>query len=564
MQAIIPIWRMQLVAARNTLLYDIRMRIGWVLALLVGCVLSLGSARWLHTQLPEWRLAGDAIFQARLWLLLIGGWLVVGGLAVVVTLRDELGGDEATLLMTLPLDDSARFRVVCGTLLLEQLPLICLSALPLALALGSAGWAWMLLDLAGKVAATLSSIIGTLLVVRLLTSFRPILKRFVQTALLAMFLALLVRLAGLPDLSWSAPSPLALALLAGLLSGMIVGPLAGPLGKLYGAAFYTLQSQLRPHRAILMPGVRWFVGALSRWRGITAALLSKDLLVRSRDPFSWLLLVVLLYLLPFPWVYGKVAVYGITEPLFMVAYVIGLVLLTILDSTPSPFGGEGNRLALLLLAPVDGAAILWVKFSGVVPLLLFEGLALSLILGLWRRMPPGDLLFASAVMALIIVGVTGLITWGSAWDINLDLPIEESAQALIHERMPSTPCRIVFVNPGMHAGSSAADRVLAFAAAIRSGGCDGQRSIGPAGFLANWPGRAPSSVARLAKLCRRFARCRSAWLDTGHSNRSAALAPRQGEGQECGDYPQACDNLHHQGQAIHIGCQPDKPGANRP
>jgi hypothetical protein len=129
----------------------------------------------------------------------------------------------------------------------------------------------------------------------------------------------------------------------------------------------------------------------------------------------------------------------------MVAYVIGLVLLTILDSTPSPFGGEGNRLALLLLAPVDGAAILWVKFSGVVPLLLFEGLALSLILGLWRRMPPGDLLFASAVMALIIVGVTGLITWGSAWDINLDLPIEESAQALIHERMPSTPCRIVFL-----------------------------------------------------------------------------------------------------------------------
>ncbi|MCG8346554.1 MAG: hypothetical protein MI924_02080 [Chloroflexales bacterium] len=445
MQVIAMIWRMQLTAAQNTLLYDARTRIGWVLALLVGCMLSLGSARWLHAQLPEWRLAGDAIFQARLWLLLIGGWLVVGGLTAIVTLRDELGGNAATLLMTMPLDDSARFRALCGKLLLEQLALICLSALPLALALDWAEWAWVLLDLAGKVAATFSSVVGTLLVVRLLTSFRQMIKRFAQAALIGVFLGLLVRFAGLLDSPWPAPSPLALALLAGLWSGMIIGPLAEPLGKLYTVAFYALQAQPRPHRAITPPGVRWLAGVLSRRRGVTAALLSKDLLARSRDLFSWALFVVLLYLAPFPWVYDKVAAYGITEPLFMAAYVIGLVLFTILDGAPSPFGGEGNRLALLLLAPVDGAVILRAKFSGFVTLLLFEGLALSLILGLWQGITPVDMLFVSVVAALAIVGVTGLITWGSAWDIDLNLPIEGATQALIYERVPSTLCRIALM-----------------------------------------------------------------------------------------------------------------------
>jgi len=176
----------------------------------------------------------------------------------------------------------------------------------------------------------------------------------------------------------------------------------------------------------------------------------KELLNQSRNPFNWARAIVLaVYVLPFPWIYSRIVSYRFPETVAIAGYVSGLTFLTLVDASPSPTGSEGNRLTLYLTAPTDLPGILRAKLAVFLTPLLAEGLLLSLALGLWLQVSPGDLLYVVMLVALIIVVPTTVLIWGSAWDEDLNLPVEGGMAALIHEQIPATPRRIWLINLGI-------------------------------------------------------------------------------------------------------------------
>jgi hypothetical protein len=425
-------------SARSALRHDMRMRIVWLIILVAGIAGGMLSAR---------QLAGA--LAAQLWLLFVRAWVGIGILAVLSTLRDGLSGDEALLLLTLPILPATRFRALCARILVEQLGIwLLLLAGVLGATLGWEGLIWLILGLAGMAAAAMCSIIGTLLIVRYAVPHSNMLRRSATIGGIGLGLGLFAALAG-----WIAvppsilPAPGLASALCVLLLIIVTGPLAGQCGRLYVAAFHALQGYAGQRRTITPPGVAALCRSLARYRNIAGAMAVKEVLNQSRNPFNWARgIAVALYLLLFPWVSGRVMAYGMPATLVMTGYVAALTLLTLIDAAPSPLGSEGNRLTLYLSAPCDLAGILRAKLAVFLAPLLLEGLVLSLALGLWLRLPIGKLLFAVIVVALMIVGTTALLTWGSAWDEDLNLPVEGPMVALLHEQVPTTPRRIWLIN----------------------------------------------------------------------------------------------------------------------
>jgi hypothetical protein len=436
---------LQMRSAINALRHDVGVRTLLALGIVIGLILSVVSVVWLNGQIPVWQVQGVETLHTRIWSLVLGSWLGLGALGALTTLQ-SLSDERAQLVSMAPIRVDAQWRAVVLKLLLDQSGLFVLVTLVFGATIGREHLLWPALAAIGMAIMLCCGSVIELLYVRYVTPRHWLLRWVLKLAAGGLALACVALLSGFVPFAvpfWVEPAPVIVALT--LLVVLILGPCATPLGKLYMAAFHTLQAQNKSGGARTATLEHPFVHLLRRRRNAGSALLLKDLLNQIRDPIGRFAFVFVLYLLPFPWVVDRVSAYEIGEAQLMVAYVALLVLLVAIDQLPSPMGSEGNRLALFLTAPLDLAGLIRAKLFVTLTTLLGIGLLSSVILCLWRGPTVETALFVCVGVTLLVIGIGVIITCGSAWDINLNLSVEGATQALMHERLPATPRRLMVI-----------------------------------------------------------------------------------------------------------------------
>jgi hypothetical protein len=143
----------------------------------------------------------------------------------------------------------------------------------------------------------------------------------------------------------------------------------------------------------------------------------------------------------FPRLHPVLVARGLPDTLTLPAAIALLSLLILVDGSSSPLGAEGNRLALLLTAPLSHAELLRAKLAALLAPFLAGGIGVALLLGLLTGLPARQLVSATAATALIVTGLAVVFAWGSAWDADLGLEIEGGLRGLLQEQTPLTPVR---------------------------------------------------------------------------------------------------------------------------
>lgn len=447
------IWSAHRRSVRNVRRTDARMKIVFVVGIVLGLAAGVWSASRLIVQLRSWQAIGLPAVEANLWLVCVGGWAAITFLAILALRQHGFASDESLLLFTLPIPSASRFRALYGQIFIEELAnWLLLSTAILGVGLGlTLHWTaaiWIALLVVGALVSTWCGIVVTLLVVQALI-LRARLLIYVALALLVGLL-----LSGLA-LAWYRPGThVSIALNPGLATGMLLvllllmlWPGSGWAGTLYEQTFQAVQSQAQARKVRYLPGVRALMTALERYRTPTAALCTKGILRQSRSFIAWLRIgAIALYLLPFGWARVAVVPQYLSDLQLVVVYVTLLFILTMIDGSASPVGGEGNRLTLYLTAPISGAAFLRAKLIVLLIPMLFGGLLVISVLSWWANLSPPMYISALALAGLIITGSTMLFVYGSTWDADLGMEVEGAIQALVLEEAPITPRRIMIVN----------------------------------------------------------------------------------------------------------------------
>lgn len=117
-----------------------------------------------------------------------------------------------------------------------------------------------------------------------------------------------------------------------------------------------------------------------------------------------------------------------------------------IDGAASPVGGEGNRLALYLTAPISAATFLRAKLIVLLVPMLIGGLIVTSVLSWWADLSLPAYLSALALVGLLITSCTAIFVYGSTWDADLGMEVEGAIQSLVLEEAPITPRRIMLVN----------------------------------------------------------------------------------------------------------------------
>jgi hypothetical protein len=431
------LFALQLRSLGNGLLRDPRRRGLLVLALTVALGLSGASAWRLTHLLLAWQVTGGLV--PRLWALCLAAWVAAGGLGFLA-LREQGVGDRARLLFTLPLSPAGRARALylSAVAQLANLWLLCLGSLGTAfsLVLGTRAWPWIAALLLGQGVALAMVGLGLALAATLSKARRRV-----------AFLAVLTVSAGAGALLLRAPSlpgPGVVALLSAVVLALALGPLAALFGRLYERAFQALLAaspRTRRRRFI-----RLFTRGLSLRRTPTAALLTRGLLVRGRQWVDWARLGLVAALLAgFPRLRPALAAHGLPDTFTLPAAVALLFLMILVDGSASPLGAEGNRLALLLTAPLSQAELLRAKLADLLGPILLGGVGSALLVGMVSGLPARQLAMAAAAVALLLTGLAAVFAWGSAWDADLNLEIEGGLRGLLQEQTPLTPVRALLV-----------------------------------------------------------------------------------------------------------------------
>ncbi len=357
-----------------------------LLAIAAGVLLALagGTAYRLSGLFLAWRAAG--ILETRLWGVCLAAWTAAGALGTLA-LREQAVGDRAKLLFTLPLSPAERVRAL---------------AVSTVARLGN----FWLLSFCG---------LGTALAVAL----------------------------GARALPWIG----VLLCGPGLALALALGPLAGRLGRLYERAFQAhLGASPRPRRR---PVVHLLTRGLARRRTPAAALLTRELLSRGRQWVDWARLGMVAALLAgFPHLRPALLARGLPDALTIPGSVALLALLMLVDGSSSPIGAEGNRLGLLLIAPLSPGELLRAELAALLAPLLLSGVVCTLVLGFRSELGVGEISTATAASGLLVTGLAAVFAWGSAWDADLALEIEGGLRGLLQEQSPLTPVRALLVAAG--------------------------------------------------------------------------------------------------------------------
>jgi hypothetical protein len=385
--------------------------VSWISAI-AGFALAVWGASALSEQVSAWSLQGQLQLSRNLALTLAAICWGLGLWAAVGALRQGLANDEQQLLFTLPLRPAERWHALLARVVREW---VGLSSPALALvafgggvvgALGWAGLPWLLVAVGG-VTTTLT--LGPLLAVA--------------------GAALLVR----------APLPPG--------NG---GGLAELGGRCYEALALRQRGVDRAPPAWVPPGLAPVLAAVERRRTAATALVWRGLLSQSRNwTFRLRLLTTPLLIAAGAWIAQNVTLPGVNEAELVAIIAITLGLLTIADGASSPVGGEGERIALLLLAPVPAVALLRGKLLALLLAVGLQALAATLSLGALLQLGALALLLVLAQVGVAMVGIAALIVGGSALDSDVSRSVEGALEALIVEEVPMTPVRLGLVGLGV-------------------------------------------------------------------------------------------------------------------
>lgn len=185
---------------------------------------------------------------------------------------------------------------------------------------------------------------------------------------------------------------------------------------------------------------------LSRYRRPWAAIALKELRTQARDIFL---------VLRFALVAGSIPLYAATHELLPLreveaaslipVYALLLGIYSVIETTPSPFGGEGNRLSLALLCPVSSRSLIAGKALAINAPLLLQTWVVVLLLSVWNGATPVAILWTSIAASLAAATIGMIITCLSIRDIDLSTIVEGTSQALLVEHVPNRPMRLLII-----------------------------------------------------------------------------------------------------------------------
>ena len=457
MNTVVVIWRANLTALRHASRIDGRLRFTVVVMLLLELLLGLWLGHQLVQRIEQWQVTRQIAVARGMWSLCLITWLTMGLISILEGISRGFGDDQSLLLFTQPIASAARFRALYGLffvgrlwnwLLLEM----GVTGVALVIALGWQGLVWLLLLQLGVACAVLCGLVLTLLVTLTILPHRTVC-RLVLFALIVAMLAMLVLFwqvwRRLPDLNLSflTPQPLFAILFCIVLLVLTLGPFAVAFGRLYRSAFLTMQSVDRSPRVLVLPGIAMLSRLAAQRRKLYGALLYKGLLSQSRNAFLWARIAVFLLLLVFnQWIESLFAPLHLPLRVFITCFAAGAALFIVLEQAPAAISGEGNRLTLYLTAPFSSANILRAKLVAWLSPILAVGLGIGLFLCWHDGLSLQESGFALVNIAVIITGCIVLPICGSAWDEDINQPVEGALQTILQEEAPVTPRRLALLN----------------------------------------------------------------------------------------------------------------------
>jgi len=458
MSIALTIWRAHLKSLRNESRHDTQMRLALGVVLVFNIIAGLWSANQLSARLHQWQAIGSPALDAGLWSLCWLTWSGMSFFAVLGSIRLAFSGDEAQLLFVLPIASASRFRTLYGLFFVENLWnwLLLEVGVTSYVLVSSLGWhalPWLVLLQLGIGIVVLCTLVVTLWVIYYLIPRERVKARIWVT--MGTAITLLLSLA-LSFASKGSVNPNALLIwfrpeyvipLFALLLAIALGPFANPLGRLYIAAFQTTQSWDRSRKPLTVPGLHVLTSIFTRHRTLTGALWVKSLLSQSRNVFFWLRLVMIVIgVALFPLAHTAIAHYGFSVVPLVSAYAAGLSLLHVIEVAPNAISGEGNRLALYLTAPLALSRILRAKLILFLLPVLSESILIGLLLSWQLALALDQVAFALAAIVSMVLGNVTLLVLGSAWDVDLNLAIEGTLQAILQEEMPISPRKMGLFN----------------------------------------------------------------------------------------------------------------------
>ncbi len=458
MSSVLTLWGAQFVSTRGALREDSRARITWAIGMVVDIVAGFWTFNALSGNLAQWQAAGQSVLATHLWLLCLWTWAGISFFAVIAVVSQGFGNDQAVMLMSLPLSSAARLRALYGLVMFTGVGnWIVLANSVTAVALGTKlGWQallWLLLLDLGVAATVCISMIATLLVIRFV--LQHLKRAFIGLVIFGASVETAFLLFHASQYSLHVPFPVQLmpvltSAFCVLLLLLILGPLATATGNLYQTAFYTMEGRSARRTALMLPGLRMFSAWLSRYRTLTGALLYKGLLNQSRSVFTWgraailALCVALFYLLQ-----KVMLAYGFSSLAQVTVYSSIVAILAVVEYAAYAISSEGARMSYYLLAPFNMAAFLRARLVSFLLPVLSIGLAVCLVLSWWQRLSLYEAGLAALLMALLLIGYTLFIVWGSAFDLDSNQVAEGAMQSLMLEELPVTPRRMQLLGLSM-------------------------------------------------------------------------------------------------------------------
>ncbi len=415
--------------------------------------------------LESWSSLGNDEFFARSILLLLSILGLAYLLSLISSAKEFLGSPQIPLLLVAPVKPSSllwtKYLAILADRNLEMTVIVL--GMPCLIAMHRAGLAQALYlfppFFAGALLASMSSVATVLLVARYVWQRRKV-ALGIGGGLLISLLAWIVLAAGTepvglapetvlgPLQGWyteftSRPllttGTLTLALLA------ILWSLTWFLGRIYAPAWSRLQ-ETRLVKPGLARGTKrrasHFVRhLLSPWQGATGAILLKDWRTMARSPlFPIRVLGLLLTWAMFSVVKERLAVQNpLAATPIIVAYVLLCLQAMVVEPTANAFAGEGNRLSLILTAPLSPRQLLRAKLvAQLVPALLASAVS-TFVVGLLVPLP-WPMVGLTALLACFVTAINAiLLVSGSVVATDLSTGVSGVLEEILFEETMVSP-----------------------------------------------------------------------------------------------------------------------------
>lgn len=370
--------------------------------------------------------------------------------AIFYVYKQGFGGNEPYLNLTLPVRPAERFRSLAGLVFLTEfgqwaVGLVLLTSSASLNFFGINSLPWVAVFTLG---APLAIFVSLLLVFFSVLYILPQTHKIMPAALAGgIGVAVLARRGLFPALEVGVdPHPLwaSLAILTLLL--LFAGPMADFCGRLYEKALLA-SGQTRWHASWALPGVTLITAILARRRGLTAALLTKEFLSRTRSPITPIRIVILTAgLLSLPYATKTMVANGVPQHAIPIIITLLLVQFTLNELAINGVAGEGDRFTIYAVFPLDLPKVLTSMLLVFLLPILFEGLVLTVACAMAMRLTPLTLAYSLAFSSLALLGNTVLLVWGGAADQNFKTKVQGSTAMILQEEVFVTPVRVlVFV-----------------------------------------------------------------------------------------------------------------------